>query len=377
MRAQLRDPRIAGAEAPPAPLADREQAREAAWHALPALAELHRLSAVVARALAVHPPLPRPPASVASRLQEDSRATAVRALAALGPLAEVMDALAAHDIPALLWKGPALAQEAWDDVGTRASVDLDIVVRPRDRARARAVVGALGWTETHGMSAAQERAIFRGRGAWELQHPAYEVKLELHWEFSALRYPGRLPVDEALARAQGRLVGGVRVRIPGPADTLVLLAQHGSKHGWSSLEDVALFAAMLARHPDHLEEAHARAKQLGLARPMALAGALTTRALALEVPEPLAHDARDPALHPLMAEVEARWARGDVAWRPSLAWDLACATRARDRARMLWRSLVDPTVQEWLAVRLPDPLVWLYPVMRPGRLLLRALTVRR
>jgi hypothetical protein len=153
----------------------------------------------------------------------------------------------------------------------------------------------------------------------------------------------------------------------------VLLAQHGSKHGWSSLEDVALFAAILARHPDRLPEACARAERLGLARPMALAGALTGRAFGIAVPDELAAEAADPALSPLLAEVEARWRRGDVAWRPSLAWDLACATRTRDRARMLWRSLVDPTVQEWLAVRLPDPLAWLYPVVRPGRLLLRAL----
>lgn len=373
VRAQLRGPRTAAIEEAPGGSADMEQASEAAWQALPALAELHRLSAVVARALAAHPPSRQVPASVASRLREDSRTTAVRALASLRPLAEVMDALAAQRIPALLWKGPALAVEAWGDVGTRASVDLDIVVRPRDRLRARAAVGALGWREPHGMSAAQERAIFSGRGAWELEHPAHDVKLELHWRFSALRYAGQLPVEEALERAVEREVGGVRVRIPGPADTLVLLAQHGAKHGWSSLEDVAPFAAILVRHPQQAAEAHARAAGLGLVRAMALAGAFTERAFGLELPAALASDAADPALAPFIAEVEARWARGDVAWRPSLRWDLAWTPRARDRIRMLWRSLFDPTLQEWLAARLPGPLVWLYPVMRPTRLLLRAL----
>lgn len=349
---------------------------EVDWSEIAAAAATHRLSAIAARAVSssAEPGTSAGPEPGIVAMREEARRTAASALALLAPLRAVVAALDAAGIPHLLWKGPALAVEAWGDVGARQCDDLDIVIAPADRHRARQVVGALGWRAQHEMSPRQEEAIYRGRGAWELRHAADGVLLELHWSFSALRYPGRLPVAEVLARAVDLSVGGVRVRVPSAADALVLLAQHATKHGWSSLEDAAVFAAMLARDPEAAATAAERARAVGGLRALHLGIALAETTFGVQAPEALREDVRrDPALPRLLREVEARWDAGDVAWRATLAWDLAWTERAADRTRLLLRTLFDPTLQEWLALRLPDPLLPLYRVVRPLRLVGRAL----
>jgi len=311
-------------------------------------------------------------------LQQAARAAAADSLLALDALRTLFVALDHAGIAALAWKGPALAVQAWGDPAARLFSDLDVVVDRRDRDRARSVLHDLGWRSRWAMSAAQERAIFETQGAWEFTRATSPSLLELHWAFSARRFAGRLPVDEVMTRATHVQAGAVTLRVPCPADTLVLLAQHGTKHGWSTLEDLAVFAAMFARHPEAHEAACSRARGVGGARAFRLGCALAEATFGLALPASLRTEvARDGALPALGEAVRARWASDEGAWRSTLSWDLATTSRASDRARLLWRSLVDPTLQEWHAVQLPDALLPLYRVVRPIRLAGRALGIRR
>ncbi len=296
------------------------------------------------------------------------RAAAMRALSAVHTLRTLMRALAEARVPAIAWKGPALAVQAWQDPAARLFTDLDVVVPPESREAARRVVLALGWRPRHAMSEAQERAIFDGLAAWEFVGDAEPMLLELHWEFSARRYAGRLPVRAVIDRAVNVAMAGTLVPVPNTADTIALLAQHATKHGWSSLEDVAVFAALAHREPRALVAAHERAGPVGGARAVRLGAALMARALELPLPAELGSAiGADHAIPSLVAQVDARWRTGVTAWRPTLAWDLAWTERASDRVRLLTRATFDPTMQEWDAVQLPDALVGLYPVLRPFR----------
>ncbi len=303
-----------------------------------------------------------------------ARARAIRSLAAVATLHRLLDAMHAASIPVLAWKGPALAVQAWGDPAARTFHDLDLVVPPSQVEAARRVVLALGWRPRHAMTAAQERAIFAGLGASEFVGEAEPPLLELHWAFSARRYAGRLDVDGVLTRATNVAIGGRLVPVPSLADTLALLAQHASKHGWSALEDLAVFAALAQREPRALVAAHARAHAVGGARALRLGAALMARALDLALPAELAEAVgRDATLPRLVETVEALWVRGETAWRPPLSWDLAWTERPLDRARLLARATFDPTLQEWTALPLPDALLPLYPVLRPFRRLWSAL----
>ncbi|MBK7906234.1 MAG: nucleotidyltransferase family protein [Gemmatimonadetes bacterium] len=337
--------------------------------ALRELAAAHRVVPLLARAAG---------AAAEPELQQAARHIAMRGLLAVETLRRVQSAFTTAGIRSLAWKGPAIAQLAWGEVGSREFDDLDLVVHPADRGRARDVLLATGWARRHAMSDAQEGAIFRGLGAWEFVGPHEPRLLELHWEFSALRYAGRLPVPAVMERAVRLSLGGVHLLTPDRADTLALLAQHGAKHAWGRLEDVAVFAALARRDDDAVVTAHARAAAVGGGRAVLLGVELARRVLSVPRPEELDAATRmDTQVIRLAEEVLARWARGETEFRPPLRWDLRWTEGAPDRLRLLARATFDPTLQEWEAMRLPDALVGLYPALRPVRRLWSAVAPRR
>lgn len=370
-------------EDPLAPLCDAVRARLGGAVPAPPLPQHHEALTALAVAHKVAPLVSRAWGTAVPELQVRARAAAMRALGALPVLHEALDVLRMAGIPALAWKGPALSQLAWGDPGQREFDDLDIVVRPEDRAAARAALGRAGWRRRHPMTDAQEEALFGGLGAYELLGAGTPALLELHWSFSARRYPGRLPVHEVLARAQHVALGGRDVCVPDRADHVALLAAHGAKHGWTVLEDVAVFAAVASGRsraasaaPDApvmlddalVVEAMRRAGVVGGARAVRLAAALAHEALEVGLPRAVAAAcAADAALPSLVAAARARWSAGALAWRPTAAWDSAWMERTADRAAYAWRVLTDPTLQEWEAVRLPDVLLPFYPALRPAR----------
>lgn len=303
-----------------------------------------------------------------------ARETALRSLAAVNTLRRAMATLRAAGIPALAWKGPVLSHVAWGDVGMREFQDLDIVVAPQQLHAAHAALCAVGWSRRHAQSAAQEAAIFRGQGALEMSGPFDPPLLELHWEFSARRYAGRLPVTAVIARARSLHLAGADILTPDGPDTLALLAQHGCKHSWGRLEDLAVFSAVAASDPDAVVEAHRRAMSVGGARAVRLAVELGARLLGVDRPAALAAPcARDAVLAPLVREVEERWSRGETDAPTPLRWDLRWTDGGMHRMRLLARAAFDPTLREWDALRLPDALVGFYPAFRPIRRLWSAL----
>lgn len=342
--------------------------------ALVALAVAHRVLPLVARTAGASAREHRP--ALLERLRPPAREAAAEALIKVGHLRALSSAFARVDIPVLAWKGPALSLRAWGDATLRTYDDLDLVVRPEDRVRARDFVRRLGWAPRFPMSDAQEDVIFAGQCAYESTWPTDGTLLELHWAFGARRYSGFPRVAGVLARAEPLAIGDAMIHVPAPADALLLHAVHATKHGWSTLEDVALFAR-LRRDVDEgsvraLAEAEGGRRAFALA--CRLADLVFADAGAGIVASADGTSAEARAIDALVDQVFARWAAGTTAWRSSMAWDLAWTDGVARRARLLSRSIFDPTLQEWGAVRLPARLGACYRILRPARLAWRRLT---
>ncbi len=326
----------------------------------------NRLGPLLARAL--HRGAPA--SAVPTPLAEDARTATTRALSALAALRRIAEVLDTARIRWLLWKGPALGAIAWGDPTARHFTDLDLLVTPRDLARASDALLAAGWRRRLGMSRPQQRVLLGGRGAIDLERSTDEPYVELHWRFLGARFPTPLRPAEVLDRAERVDLGGVAVRTPNAADTLLLHAVHSMKHGWSQAEEVATFARLAARSPDALDVllgrdargpgALALATGLGL---LAWAGLATASVGPLGAPAEVV-DAR-------VASCVARMRRGDAAWRPDHGWASLLLRGPIDRIRYWTHSLLAPTMEEWHWIRLPDQLVGLYPVVRLGRLAMR------
>lgn len=158
------------------------------WRAAMAVAVMHGISGLLARQLHWQgSPLWR--AFLEEQLQH-SRQREQRIVALLGRL----DGAARQaGLPVLALKGSALLRLQLYRPGERPMSDIDLLVRPRDRARADAVIRDLGYHPGLAMARHDDyRPAARGPERPFGEHAASPIKLELH-----TRILERLPLREA------------------------------------------------------------------------------------------------------------------------------------------------------------------------------------
>lgn len=139
--------------------------------------------------------------------------------------AEVLDALAARGVAAIVLKGAALAHTLYPEPWLRARADTDLLVRPEARRAAFEVLERLGYrrSETAGGELASSEASF-GR-------PGAALPFDLHWRINNSSLLSRLLEFEALhARAVPLAALGPHARCPDLVDAVLLAAVHRGTH---------------------------------------------------------------------------------------------------------------------------------------------------
>ncbi len=314
------------------------------------------------------------PADVRVRLNIAAHEIAALALRQAAQLAELQCDFLAADIPLLAYKGPALALAAYGVLGARQSVDLDIVVRAFDFARARCTLIEAGYVSYYGMSAAQERMVQGSFGHAVFVRHADEAPVELHWRFARAIYPWTLPIDDVFARAQHVEIAGVPVLTSDPLDSALLQCMHGARHEWETLEWLVALDGTIHRTKIDSRALLERATQHRSRRALLLAVLLLRDLLQSEAtPHDLTILAeRDANVLQLAAEVVARFTQ-ELSDRPHTGRRFAMRLMDGngDRANYLLCSAFEPTLREWELLPLPDSLLPLYYLIRPVRLLFR------
>lgn len=342
------------------------------WNATLALARRHRLIPLLHRHLK-DAPVPR---FAARELRALQREGVHRGLEMAAELRRLVDALAAAGVRALAYKGPALAMQAYGELGMRSFVDLDLLVRPDDVPRAMEILSAEGYAPALDFSPAQERWFRRMDGDYPLVHRGTGLLLELHARVSSARFCMPISTDALLRRSTLVPLGGGEVRTLGGDDLLLVLAVHGAKHRWKRLEWVAALAELLRAGRGDVGAALRLASDVHARRTLLLGLSLARRLLDAPLADDVVREIEaDAGLAALAAEAEARLfgeEPGDgEETAANLRFNLRARDRSIDRARYVARWLFAPTPEDWRWAHLPDALFPLYRVLRPVRLLLR------
>lgn len=349
------------------------------WNAFLALAERNRLLPLVHRAL---PDRPEVPETVRSRLRSAYAANARHALALSGELRRLMDALDAENVPALAYKGPALAVRAYGHLALRTYSDLDLLVAPVDQPAAARVLREHGYVCAYDLTPAQEAAFRAVDGDYPFHHPESGELVELHVRASSHRFCADLPAEGMLARARPVPIGGGDVPAPADDDLFLALCLHGAKHRWTRLEWLACAAALRVRGELDPSALLYRGGTIGARRTVLLALLLMRDAFGLPMPDEgdLAV-AEDAGVRALAEEARGLWfaeAPDEGETTPAnLRFNARLRDGAADRARYAARWLFAPSPEDWAWVRLPDALAPLYHVLRPLRLAARYRPGRR
>ena len=344
------------------------------WTRVVQLALHHKLTPLLYRALARRPEVP---AEVRGALRRHQREHAAHARGLLRELQELLADLARAGIPALPFKGPALAELAYGSLAARLSGDLDLLVRPGDVGAVAAALEARGyveqtlWRTGRPLDAAEDAWYRHVQAEYVFLRPRDTLVVEPHWTLAPHPLAVAFDLDGIWRRARPFPLAGGEALGLALEDLVIALCVHGSKHEWTELRWICDIAELVDGRPElDWAAAFARAREQGCARMLGLGLALAARVLGAEVPEPLgAALAADAAIPALAAHVESHLFDVDYD-APSVfrvsRFRLRMRERLRDRLACLARTLTTPQIAHVRLFRLPPALAPLYAVLTPA-----------
>src|SRR5271155_3249668 len=313
------------------------------------------------------------PRHVARALRLSYEVNALRSHHLAGCAVEIVDSFAAAGVPAIAIKGPALAIAAYGDLAMRVFGDLDFMVRLEDLPRAVAALERVGYSSPTYNGEAIQSGFFPDVG---LDFARPDSVVDLHWQLSASYFPFAPQSEQVWDRTSEIDLLGRRVRVLGPADSILFQACHGSKHGWRTLAQICDFARLLATaRPVNWMRLLDDARRTRSLR-MLLLGAELAHSLELcEVPAELLDASR---LDSRVASLSRRVTRGIFDLNRAVDFEewsigLGSIEKLRDRFRYIIERLVAPKLSDRVLMPLPRAL---YPLYYPARPILLAIKHR-
>src|SRR6266508_3949777 len=143
-------------------------------------------------------------------------------------LADLVNALAAAGIPAIVLKGPAIAIAAYGDCSRRTFADVDLLLHRSDLMAARDLLVTRGFAPD--FSSEMVGALVNGQHALEFSDSRSRV--ELHWSLLSRHLSFDLDPEELWDRAVEIECAGTRLMALAPHHLFLYLCAHGAKHEW-------------------------------------------------------------------------------------------------------------------------------------------------
>ncbi|MEA2061757.1 MAG: nucleotidyltransferase family protein [Thermodesulfobacteriota bacterium] len=345
------------------------------WPKVLALAGQHGLAGFVYKALANHGK-DLVPEAVLGQLKKMYFQNSTRNLYLGATLLKILNLFKQHRIDAVGFKGPVQSEVLFQDIGIRTFFDLDILVRKDQAVRARNLLMDQGFSTDIHIPASQEKVYLEKENFFQLADATKRINIDLHWEITGrynlvpVYYPGARDLEDL------RLLG-TRIKTLKPEDMLIHLCIHGSSHCWDRLEMICSVAVIAGGGMiQDWTRVFIRAKVLRCYRMVLLGLGLARHCFAVDLPPALANTvAQDAHVEKLCEYILNRITKGEVAFSESLNWRFSpmhfqVRDSFRDRVAYLFRLFFRPTVREWDQYPLPVRFLFLYPVLRPFRLLM-------
>jgi hypothetical protein len=315
------------------------------------------------------------PSSVMERLRNEAQGIAGRNVLLATELLNLLDLLRANGVSAMPYKGPALACQVYGELRLRSFIDLDILVRRLDIPKVRNLLAENGYQPQLKMTAGKQRAILRSE-CDEVFTGTNGRILEIHWAITPPFFSFQLRTEDLFSRATTIDLLGKKVLAPSPEDLLLILSVNGTKDMWNRLEFICRVAELLYRYPEiNWQNVFTRARELGADRMVLLGLFLAHHLLGASLPEEvLQRFQRTKILLSLANQVcERLFVRPeDMPSQFELTrFRLRSRERLRDRLNYCFRRALSPTYKDLETVSLPPSLEFLYPLVRPFRLIRR------
>jgi hypothetical protein len=290
-------------------------------------------------------------------------------------LVNVLEALCEAGTRVLAYKGPALATSLYGNVSLREMSDLDILIDHSSFPAAREVLSRLGYQPALMHTRKQEEARLRSDCEYEFSSSDGKVWIDLHWQITPPHLAQRFNFDDLWHRRRILTLGRKPIPTLSAEDTALVLAVHGGKHLWRRLSWLADFAESLSQNLDW-QALKLRARDAHAERMLLVALALAKDIIQVPLPYEFADAIRDDHVVQIIADgiTGKLFEDNHDAEQYISRWlaQLRLADSRWDGMRSAARFAFGSGPREWQAVRLPDSLFALYPLLRIAGLLRKA-----
>lgn len=315
------------------------------------------------------------PAATKSSLETFRRLHSVRVLSLVQELRRLGAALSANGVRFATFKGPSLAARLYGDAAGREYSDIDLIVPRAQYDSAEQTLAALGYRGVQG-DRAFRRAFLGHLRQCAFAHPEVDATVDLHWDFRGVHLPFPVSPDDIWQQLEPFAIAGTTVPTIGGLNLALLLAGHGTKEAWRSLDWICDVAMLVDRCPDlDWLDIHQRAHRRRCGDSVLLACTLANRLLDTPLPgplaKPLAASARVPRLAGALID-ELRQGRSPAQLREGVT-DLDLCETGGARLKAVLTLAFACTAGDYAALPLPQPMWPLYHAIRPFRLAGKAL----
>jgi Uncharacterised nucleotidyltransferase len=347
------------------------------WDRLLELAKQHRVQPLLMRSLK-SACWESVPSTAQLKLESFYRPSVVRNLFFTGELLRLLDIFRKNDVAIAAFKGPVLAEVVYGDLSLREFMDLDVLVHEADLCKAEDILSACGY-HSYVPGRDYRSAFF----SYYCQQPFLSqsgVIVDLHWRLASKSVA--LPMQSAAVwrRLCNVTIVGRTVPTLALEDLALLLAAHGTMHGWGGLVWLCDFAELLRQHQGiDWRALYDRAQQARSSRPLLLATFLAFTLLDAPAPAELIDKARtNRGVRALAEKTQLGMLRptseGDLG---EFLQGLNTHDLLRDRIWPVATLLLTRTVNDYQAMPLPKSLWGVYHLIRPFRLLGRIVQMLR
>lgn len=322
------------------------------------------------------------PSEIIDKLGNYYQQNAFISLAYAERLEEITKALRHNDIDVMSFKGPVLADSAYNNLALRDFGDIDLLIQESDLSDALSTLADLGYPPPIQIAEKEgkpylEFSIFHESGKYQKSCDVFDdranIVVEIHWSLfnESFLFPVKF---EHLWQHKNTIFINDKTEIHTFCieDLLIYLCAHASKHSWTTLQWICDINELICANPKlNWQKTLNRARKWGCFRMLCLGLILSRNLLDTPLPKKIVQLVEPEKISQLLAkQVEERlFNTTTLSKYDNYIFISKCRERNYDKLTYLFSIIFTPNKKDWHFIQLPTYLYFLYYIVRLYRLL--------
>lgn len=314
------------------------------------------------------------PTDLMLHLEEFVTNNARKNLFFLKEITEIIKSLNNHNIQAIPYKGPILAQQVYGNLTMRQFGDLDLFVSKNDVPKIKGILRALGYEPEFNLGSVQEQNYLKSQRELKFFNESNGVTLELHWKYSGVFLNLPHHAEKIFSADLKEInIGGVPIQDISSENLLLILSIHNASHKWSRLSWLVDIATLINNHKIDWPKVLKISKQLSIQRILLINIYLCQFLLNLRLDSATSEYLNDDYLKEIANSFDPKYFK--IRSEDSLLENIQIGMKLRenkvDGIKDCFSGIFNPSFYELKHLELPPSFFFIYYIYRPFNLLKR------